>query len=755
VEPGLHSQGWARFGRAVAAFALALGLAAPAFAVQAEPEQVTLQLKWHHQFQFAGYYAAADQGYYRDAGLQVNIREAEPGLEVVKEVTSGRAQYGVGSSALVLARHRGDPVVVLAAIFQHSPIVFMAKAGRGINTIHDLAGKRVMIEDGADELIAYLRKEGMAERSMTLVRHTFDPSDLLLDKVACMSAYDTDEPFFLERARQEYITFSPRMGGIDFYGDNLFTSEAELRAHPARVKAFRDASLKGWKYAMAHPEEVADMIIRRYGPRRGRDYILFEARRMVPLIQPSLVDVGYMYSGRWQHVVEVYEDLGLLPKGFDLSGFVYDPEAAARGARQKRLLLLLAPLALLGAFLGTMAFVFYRLNVRLRLEIASRLRAEDEMRAEHAKQRELQDQLQQSQKMQSLGSLAGGVAHDMNNVLGAILGMASSHLDRHPEGSPTWRAFSTIIKAAERGGGMVRGLLDFARKSPVQDREFNLNVVMREEVLLLERTTLAKVRLVLDLDPDLRPMRGDPGAISHAVMNLCVNAVDAMPEGGVLTLRTRNLDDGRIEAQVADSGAGMSPEVLARALDPFYTTKPEGRGTGLGLSMVYNTVSAHQGEMRLASEPGRGTRITLVFPAAAAGEGADSQGEPWTAPAHVRSLSVLVADDDPLVRESLQSVLEALGHRVELAASGEEVLARLEAGVEADLVLLDRTMPGLGGAGTLPRLRALRPDVPVFLVTGQADAEAQALVGGHAGVALLPKPFSLKELDELLVRTFH
>ncbi|BDU76820.1 ABC transporter substrate-binding protein [Mesoterricola sediminis] len=723
-------------------------------AVQAEPEQVTLQLKWHHQFQFAGYYAAEDQGYYKEAGLQVNIREAEPGLDVTQEVTSGRAQYGVGTSALLLARYHGAPVVVLAAIFQHSPAVFLAKGGMGIATVHDLAGRRVMLEDGADELRAYLRKEGMSERSLVLVKHTFDPADLLKGQVACMSAYDTDEPYFLDQAGQDYLTFSPRMGGIDFYGDNLFTSEAELKAHPARVKAFREASLRGWKYAMAHPEEVADLIIRRYGPRRGKDYIRFEARRMVPLIQPNLVDIGYMYEGRWQHVADVYEDLGLLPDGYDFSAFVYDPEAAASRARQKRFILGFGAMAALGLALGGLALVFYRLNVRLRLEIASRLRAEEDMRQEHAKQRELQDQLQQSQKMQSLGSLAGGVAHDMNNVLGAILGMASSQLEQHPEGSPARRAFTTIIKAAERGGGMVRGLLDFARKSPAQARDFSLNVVMREEVLLLERTTLARVRLDLDLDPDLRTLRGDPGALSHAIMNLCVNAVDAMPEGGVLTLRTRNLEDGRVEAQVEDTGTGMPPEVLARALDPFFTTKAEGRGTGLGLSMVYSTVTAHQGELHLDSAPGRGTRVSLRFPALGTAPRREAGAEPWTAPPPVRPLRVLVADDDPLVRESIQSVLEVLGHRAEAFPTGEELLDRLADLPDVDLVILDLNMPGLGGPGTLPRLRALRPDLPVFLVTGRADGEAQALVDGYPGVILLGKPFSLKELDDRLIRTF-
>jgi PAS domain S-box-containing protein len=848
---------------------LLLGLATALQAVQAPPDRITLQLKWHHQFQFAGYYAAQEQGYYRDAGLEVETVEAEPGVDIVKEVVSGRAQYGVGNSALLLSRQKGQPVVVLAAVFQHSPLILMTRADSGINTVHDLVGKRLMIERQADELIAYLRKEGVSEQSLTLLNHSFDPNDLIQGKVDCISAYVTDETYFLEKAGHKVLEFSPRMGGIDFYGDNLFTSEAELKAHPARVRAFREASMKGWKYAMQHPAEIADRIIARYGQRRGRDYLLYEAQKMVTLLQPSLVEMGYMYPGRWQHIVDTYRDLGLLPKAFRLEGFLYDPEA---GTRQdvRRLGTALAVMLILGCLLGGVALVFLRLNLRLRREIASRERAEEAIRLEHEKaegylrvaevilvaldpmgrvtllnrkgyavlgyepgellgrdwyaicmpaatrqatfarfqqvlsgaaeprlysegelvrkdgslrliawhntlirdrqdritgllasgediterrkaereKAELQAQLQQAQKMESLGSLAGGVAHDMNNVLGAILGMASAHIETQPDGSPTYRAFDTIIRAAERGGKMVKGLLSFARVSPSQEQELDLNAILREEAQLLEHTTLARVRLELELAAGLSPIRGDAGALSHAFMNLCVNAVDAMADGGTLTVRTGNAGDGWVEVVVTDTGAGMAPEVLERAMDPFFTTKPQGQGTGLGLSLVYSTVKAHQGQLRIESEPDRGTRVLLRFPACA-GAAPSPRPAAVTAP-DGRSLNVLLVDDEDLVRGSMLEILEVLGHRAHEACSGEEALAMLEAGLEPDLVMMDMNMPGLGGAGSLPLLRARHPELPVLLVTGRADRSAQDLVEAHSGVTLLAKPFTMRELQQHL-----
>lgn len=369
--------------------------------------------------------------------------------------------------------------------------------------------------------------------------------------------------------------------------------------------------------------------------------------------------------------------------------------------------------------------------------------------AEEERQR-LQYRLQQTQKMESLGSLAGGVAHDMNNVLAAILGLASAHLETQPEGSPVHRAFNTISKAATRGGMMVKSLLNFARQTPMENLDLDFNAIIREEVHLLERTTLAKVRLEMDLAADLRLIRGDAGALTHAIMNLCVNAVDAMPEDGRLLLRTRNKGEDRVEVFVEDTGTGMPREVLERALDPFFTTKEHGKGTGLGLSMVYSTVKAHQGQLEIRSQPGMGTCVRMSFPASEtrslpSGPPAEPQLE-----AASRAQTVLVIDDDGLVQCSMRTVLESLGYRVSMAADGEEALAQLQAGLRPDVAILDMNMPGMGGGKTLPRLRALLPALPILLSTGRVDQAVLDLVESHERVALLPKPFSNKEMQKQL-----
>ena len=316
--------------RQVAVLALALSAALPAHAL----EQVTLQLKHMHQFQFAGYYAALEKGFYRDAGLAVRILEGKDGNEPERSVIAGKAQYGVGSSSLLLARFAGKPVVVLGTIFQHSPnLLLVARRDGGASELHSLIGKRVMIGSltdeltQADEVLAYLKKEGIPVSALVRVDHSFNPADLVTGKVEAFSAYITNEPYYLDRVGFAYDSYSPREAGIDFYGDNLFTSENEIALHPGRVRAFREASMKGWVYAMSNPEEIADLIRSKYTRRHTRDHLLYEARQMVPLVQPVLVEIGYTNPARWRHIANIYAELGMLPRNASFEGFLYRPEA--------------------------------------------------------------------------------------------------------------------------------------------------------------------------------------------------------------------------------------------------------------------------------------------------------------------------------------------------------------------------------------------------------------------------------------------
>ena len=293
-----------------------------------ESDSVSLQLKWQHQFQFAGYYAAKEKGFYKDAGLNVTIIEATPDTNVVQEVITGHAQFGIGTSELILNRHRGDKVRVLGVIFQHSPLSLITLKESGIDNIHKLLDKKVMIEPSSSELFAYLQQEGFTEKAFKLEHHNFDINDLLAGKIDAMSVYETTEPYLLKQQGRAYNQFSPRMGGIDFYGDNFFTTDAELQAHPQQVEAFTAATSRGWRYAMQHSDEIVQLIYKNYSQRHSIEHLQFEAAAMHDLMQPELIEAGYMNAGRWQHIAETYHKFGLLPENFDVEPMLYFPNSA-------------------------------------------------------------------------------------------------------------------------------------------------------------------------------------------------------------------------------------------------------------------------------------------------------------------------------------------------------------------------------------------------------------------------------------------
>jgi two-component system sensor histidine kinase/response regulator len=322
-------------------------------------EKVTVQLKWTHQFQFAGFYAAQDKGFYKEAGLDVTLLEAEPGSNPAQAVLDGHAQYGTGNSSLLLVRAQGKPVVVLASIFQHSPLaLFARKDPQGLKIPRP--GNRIMLALADDEIRAVLRKQGLRLQDLTLLPHTHRHADLLQGRLDAVSGYITEAPFELDRAGFAYDVIAPRAAGIDFYGDVLYTTEKELREHPERARAMREATLRGWRYAMAHPVEIVDLIRARYPNRNEREHLMFEAQQTAPLLEQNLIDLGYSNPARWQAIADSYAALGMMPPGFPLDGFLY--HEAQRSMRW----MYFGAAALAALLLGFVAWRQRRVSVVLR-----------------------------------------------------------------------------------------------------------------------------------------------------------------------------------------------------------------------------------------------------------------------------------------------------------------------------------------------------------------------------------------------------
>ena len=363
----------------IAVFLLSLFVINPVSAL----ERVVLQLNWKHQFQFAGYYAAIEQGYFREAGFDVTLRELREGLDPVEIVLAGEADFGVAASELALHRAKGKPVKAVATIVQHSPLILLVNR-RKVASVDSLLGGRIMLAPHETELLAYLRREEI--KQYTSVLHSFNTGDLIAGHVDAMSGYITDEPYQLRKAGFPYLSFSPMAAGIDFYGDTLFTSESRAKASPDRVRAFRAAAVKGWAYALAHPEELADLILNKYSQRHEREHLLYEAHELRRLMQPDLVEIGQQSASRWQHIVDTYAELEMVPPRSRADGLVFDAEA---GKLPAWIGLALAGGGALILAVGAAALYFARLNVRLNREMVSRRVFERALRSSEERYRQL------------------------------------------------------------------------------------------------------------------------------------------------------------------------------------------------------------------------------------------------------------------------------------------------------------------------------------------------------------------------------
>jgi len=726
-----------------------------------QPALVRLQLKWKHQFQFAGYYAAIEKGFFTREGLRVELIEGVPGLTPSERLFTGQAEYAVDSTAIILQRQKGRKVVALAAIFQHSPNIVMTRRDSGLTTPQSLMGKRIMFTDPTDpECRAMLANEGVFPKDYTTLPHTWSIDALIDGKVDAMSAYLTNEPFLMEQRGVAPGILYPNHYAVDFYGDCLTTSEAEITAHPHRVEAFLRAVDDGWRYAMANPEEIADLILARYPTAKTRQELLYEAEAMRKLILPEMVEIGHMNPARWKHIAQTYERLGMLPAGFSLEGMLYPEFKQAREERERdtvhTFLVASGLAALLAASGGVVLLVF---NKRLSRKVAERTRELKESRdffqnvinstsdpifvkdAEHryvltndataqlfgrksqdvvgltdfdifppehaavirkkdeavmececedlfeeclpdhtgsmrnfltrktpytdssgrsfllgvvrdiTEFKRMQDMVVQAEKMMSLGGLAAGMAHEINNPLGIVMQSAQNLQRRLFESLEANRkaagelgldceamaaymrsrgildAVSDIRDAGQRAAAIVKNMLEFSRKGESGKEPCDLAAIT-ENVLgivssdydIAKRYDFKKIDIRKDYSPQSFPVPCSRTKIGQVVLNILKNAVQAMAESpqadAAPRLSIRIYPEGDfMRLDLEDNGPGMDEAVRKRIFEPFFTTKGTGEGTGLGMFVSYSIVTEHHGgQLLVDSAPGKGATFSILLP---------------------------------------------------------------------------------------------------------------------------------------------
>ena len=416
-----------------------------------------------------------------------------------------------------------------------------------------------------------------------------------------------------------------------------------------------------------------------------------------------------------------------------------------RFGRYAVIALLVLMAALVVAVLGAAQTMLRRANRELEARATALGEANSELTHQIAERAKAEDQLRQAQKMQALGQLTGGIAHDFNNLLTVIQG--SADMLRRPEVSEEKRIrfAEAVVQASSKAAALTGQLLAFARRQPLQPEAIDVNGLIRDMTDLLDRTLGERITVVTTLAPGPCTVEADRAQLESALLNIAVNARDAMPDGGQLDIRTAPADDAErgkmVALSVSDCGTGMDEDTLGRAFEPFFTTKLTGKGTGLGLSQVYGFASQSGGDVRIDSEPGRGTTVTLLLPR----RGAAPDKAPAAESARLkqgRTGRILLVEDNDEVGAFAAHLLGEMGHEVVRAPSGEEALDRALAET-FDLVFTDVVMPGMSGLDLAGVLAETRPGLPVILTTGYSDEIATS---GAGGLPVILKPYQPEAL---------
>lgn len=575
--------------------------------------QVTLQLKWKHQFQFAGYYAAIEQGFYKDAGINVTLLEPIKERNAIEQVATGHADFGISNTDIIIERANGKKLVVLASIFQHSPLVLIASKASGIKYVHDLVGKRIGLEEHAADIITFMKDEGVALDDCHVDKHEYNIDNLLHGEIDAITAYSTDETFVLSQAGFEYNMLSPIMGGIDFYGDVLFTSEKLLSENPDLVVKFRQASLQGWEYALNNPTEIIELIHSKYSTRHSKAHLFFEANQMKPLILPHVVELGYSNKGRWEQIIKTYDRAGMLAKPIPIDGLLFE-DYLSESKKFNWKLFLIYSLTIVSLLI--IAYTYYRAYKKVKKEIAAKLKAQQEL---------IKSEKQLRKEKETKDKVYAIIAHDLKAPLALIIGFSNVLLKSINKASidEILDDLNTIKKTSQRAYELLNNLLQWSsfQIGNIEFKSEKIELLDFCEHLLEEIRELAKpknINIAL-VSKENYHVNADKNMLTVILRNLLTNAIKFSFQNSKVELI---LEEGgnRILVTVKDYGKGIPEENIKKLFKLNRSVVTEGtqneKGSGLGLLVSSDFAKKHGGELRVFSVETKGSKFSFSLPKA-------------------------------------------------------------------------------------------------------------------------------------------
>ncbi len=723
-----------------------------------QAQKVNLVLKWRHQFQFAGYYAAVEQGYYSDLGLDVEIVEGEPGQSSVEMVAQGKAHFGVGNVEVLVNYLKGKPLVLLASIFQHSPSIFIVKEGSDIFNPHDFVDKTIMLEtdERGYELLSMLYSEGIKPWQVNIVDHTQSINEFLTNKVDALSAYITTEPYFLDTYGIPYRVISPSAYGIDFYSDCLFTSKDLIERNPDLVDKFISATLKGWEYALNNKEDVVALIQKQYSTAKTYDQLIYEANKVHELINPELVAIGHTNRGRWFSMANFLYKNGLvvMPKSID-DFFYHKDESPSYSWSNTSLWIALG--VLFAIFVGFFIYLkMKKMVVRKTKDMALLLSKLEEQNkrvsqinaqlvsAREAAEESLKDK---STFFAGLTTELKKPVKGMMQIVDALSTSESIGYDKHTliteisSISKTLDNFSkdvtsifSLDSSAERisyfsiePNGFIKSFSDqFIKENRLKQNQLSLEL----------QSPQLSLSVLIDRDKVLR-----------IFSILIANALKHSP-GVAIKLGWNNDHPGMLTFWLNDKGTGLTVEQLTK-FNQFFSDsyRSFSKGAGYGLTLVKALVQVMRGKVWVTYEQSVGTTFYVKIPYLPIDKllYLDSMNVFTEGHAHrveykqLNAKTVLVYEQQPNNYILIRSMLEGTGCTLIFADTMEKMLNVSMGFSGIDMALVGVNVLSNIDIDAIKKLRAANINMPVVAnVTYSAEKRENYLAVGFTDVIQRP-----------------
>ncbi len=704
-------------------------------------EKVKLLLKWQHQFQFAGYYMAVEKGYYKEVGLDVTIKEAESEAYTIQKVVEGEYDFGISNSGIVVRYLNGEPVVVLASICQRSPSVLLVKKTSGITSAKDLRNKTIMLGETAyaGEIYALLKAAGLEKNSYKTVVPSFSLNELLSGKVDALNSYLSNEPYFLQKFDISYNVISPEDEGINFYSDCLFSSQSYIKKNPKTSKKFLEASLKGWRYALSHQEETANVILEKYNPSKIKEHLLFEAEIIHTMVMPEIIEVGHMDKSRWDSIANTFVMLGLAKTMKPLDDFIYAPNQTASSGISTTALFVMAACLLIALIVLTSLIISLRKNKKeLRRAIALFKVERKDKEKQSSELLEIRAQLgihlHEGKKFaEQRDVFLANLSHEIRTPMNAIVGFSNLVQKGQIDEDKYHEVFDIIQKNSLNLLKVIDNLVDLSKIQTgtlkVAATRVSISKLLSESIDYLNDDVLPnmrdKVKFKVELPSQSIFIRTDEKRLKQAVCGLA-GSFSRILEVGEIKIFTKE-DSGSLLFVLREENKEISDNEMRQLIEDqnIYNDsfQPLSEGISLNISLAREIIKLLNGNLWYEVSRDNGTSIYISIPIIALPPQKVTNSESVQPYKMLDHMVVLVVEDDQSNSLLLRAMLEKRGATVIIARNGREAINLALSNSQIQIVLMDIKLPEVNGLEATKAIKKEKPNLPIIAQTAYAMEE--------------------------------